>query len=364
MGASAPGSPRLETMLTPNGGDAEAKLERIGQISNSWRNVSDIWQIVREYQRLRIQNSCLLEISDEDLEMSCYVVVGAGPVGRETARLLADEGHDVVLTSRNAGSLKAGAVRTVSADATHARQLAGIAKGADVIFMCAMAAYHRWPTDFFPIMDGTVKAAEAVGAKVVVLGNLYAYGDAAPMPLTPRLTPDPTSRKGTVRDIMWQRAVRSDVPALEVRASDYLGQGAVTYFSLLALPSLLKKQAISFVGNPDAVHAWSYTKDTAKTLVAAARYAGEWGRAFHVPTQNASIRELVEKFADALKLDVPELHQLAAAQLQGIGFHEAIEMTYLFDKPLLVDAADTEQLLGVTASSLDTMIADTLQVQK
>ena len=33
---------------------------------------------------------------------------------------------------------------------------------------------------------------------------------------------------------------------------------------------------------------------------------------------------------------------------------------YLFEKPLLVDAGDTERLLGVTASSLDTMVRDTL----
>ena len=46
--------------------------------------------------------------------MSHYVIVGAGPVGRETARLLAEEGHSVILTSRNAGSLNAGDVRTVS----------------------------------------------------------------------------------------------------------------------------------------------------------------------------------------------------------------------------------------------------------
>ncbi len=36
--------------------------------------------------------------------MSFYVVVGAGPVGRETARLLGEEGHDVVLTSRSAAT--------------------------------------------------------------------------------------------------------------------------------------------------------------------------------------------------------------------------------------------------------------------
>jgi nucleoside-diphosphate-sugar epimerase len=297
--------------------------------------------------------------------MSAYVVVGAGPVGRETARLLAEEADDVVLTSRNAGSIQAGSVRTVSADATDAAQLAKISKGADVIFMCAMAPYHRWPTEFFPILDGTVKAAEKVGARLVVLGNLYGYGENAPMPVTPELALDPTTRKGTARTIMWQRAAASDVPAIEVRASDYLGQGAITYFSVLTLPSLLQKEgAVSFPGNPDALHAWSFTKDTAKTLVAAARYAGKWGRAFHVPAQNASIRDLVRKFAAALELDAPELHLMSAAQLPAIGFQEAVEMLYLFDRPLLVDATDTERLLGVAASSLDAMIQDTLRDHK
>ena len=222
--------------------------------------------------------------------MSRYVIVGAGPVGRETARLLAEEGHSVILTSRNAGSLSAGAVRTVSSDATDAAQLAGLAKGADAIFMCAMAAYHRWPTDFFPIMDGTVKAAEQVGARLLVLGNVYGYGAGAASPLTSDLEPDPSSRKGTTRHIMWQRARRSSIPAIEVRASDYLGQGAVTYFSLLALPSLLKNEPVSFLGDPDAAHSWSFTKDTARTLVAASRYTGEWGRAFHVPSVRVGAR--------------------------------------------------------------------------
>jgi hypothetical protein len=107
-------------------------------------------------------------------------------------------------------------------------------------------------------------------------------------------------------------------------------------------------------------HAWSFTKDTARTLVAASRFTGEWGRAFHVPSQSASVRELVRRFAAALKIDVPNLLRLTAADLEAIGFSEGIEMAYLFEKPLLLDSGETEKLLGVTASSLDTMVRDTL----
>jgi nucleoside-diphosphate-sugar epimerase len=298
----------------------------------------------------------------KECKVSSYVVVGAGPVGRETARLAAEEGHDVVLTSRNAGSIQAGPVRTVSGDATDAAQLTRISKGADVIFMCAMAPYHRWPTEFFPILDGTVKAAESVGAKLVVLGNLYGYGENAATPVSPELPLDPKTRKGTVRTVMWQRAAAAAVPAIEVRGSDFLGQGAVTYFSLLALPSLLKKEAVvAFPGDAEAPHAWSFTKDTAKTLVAAARYTGNWGRAFHAPVQHVSIRDLVAKFAATLDINTPEIQQMTVAQLSDIGFHEAIEMLYLFEKPFRVDTADTERLLGVRASSLDVMVQDTLR---
>src|ERR1700756_2509375 len=147
--------------------------------------------------------------------MSTYVVVGTGPVGVETAKLLGDAGHDVVITSRSVEPADRGPVRAIKADAADAEALARICKGADAIFMCAMPAYDRWPTDFFPIMDGVTSAAERVGAKLIVLGNLYGYGANAKGVLSPDRPLDPTSRKGAVRTIMWQRACRARAPAIE-----------------------------------------------------------------------------------------------------------------------------------------------------
>jgi len=295
--------------------------------------------------------------------MSTYVVVGAGPVGVETARLLGEEGHDVVLTSRGVGTIDLEHVRTVQADATDAAALARISQGAEAIFMCAMAPYDRWPTDFFPIMDGVTRAAEIVGAKLVVLGNVYGYGANAMGPLRFDQPLDPTSRKGTVRTIMWQRALRASVPAIEIRPSDYLGYGAVTYFSLLALPSLLESKPVAFLGDLDANHAWAFTKDVAKTLVAASSYSGEWGRAFHVPSQHISPRELMQRTAAMLGKELPNVSTYSHAQMEAFGMHELVEMSYLFENPLLVDSSDSEATLGVKAQSLDVMIADTLRDQ-
>jgi nucleoside-diphosphate-sugar epimerase len=238
--------------------------------------------------------------------MSLFVVVGAGPVGRETARLLAVEGHEVRLVSRGGATPDRASISGVALDARDGQGLARLGAGAQAIFMCAMAPYTRWPTDFPPIMDGVVAAAESVGARLVVLGNIYGYGKEARPPLTSASPLAPTSVKGRVRVTMWEQALGSAVPAVEVRASDYLGDGAGSLFTLMTLPPLLVGKPAVIPGDLDALHAWSFTKDVARTLVAASRYSGDWGRAFHVPSQHASVRDLASRFTELGGTPLPD----------------------------------------------------------
>ncbi|TGQ52327.1 NAD-dependent epimerase/dehydratase family protein [Mesorhizobium sp. M1C.F.Ca.ET.193.01.1.1] len=297
--------------------------------------------------------------------MSVFVVVGAGPVGRETARLLAADGHEVRLVSRS-GTAPGGSVVGIALDARDGQGLVRIGAGAEAIFMCAMPLYTRWPTDFPPIMEGVAAAADDLQARLIVLGNVYGYGSGAKSPLTSTAPLAPTSVKGNVRAAMWERALSANIPALEIRASDYLGNGAGSLFTLMTLPPLLAGRPAMVSGDLDALHAWTFTKDVARTLVAASRYRGEWGRAFLVPSQHASIRNLAVRFAELAGLPDPELQALSEEDLDALGrddelMRELPEMAYLFRRPLILDASDTERVLGVSASSLDTMIDDTLR---
>jgi nucleoside-diphosphate-sugar epimerase len=119
-------------------------------------------------------------------------------------------------------------------------------------------------------------------------------------------------------------------------------------------------------GDLDALHAWSFTKDVARTLVAASRYSGDWGRAFHVPSQHASVRGLAARFAELRAAPLPDLRALTDGDLDALAredeiMREVLEMAYLYRQPCILDASDTERLLGVSESSLDTMIKDTLR---
>ena len=102
--------------------------------------------------------------------MGLHVIVGAGPVGRATAQLLAERGEKVRVVTRR-GTEVAGA-EAVAADATDAAALRGLVSGADALYNCANPRYHRWPIDWPPLHEAMLAAAEDSGAVPVSYTHL------------------------------------------------------------------------------------------------------------------------------------------------------------------------------------------------
>jgi nucleoside-diphosphate-sugar epimerase len=293
------------------------------------------------------------------------LIVGAGPTGLHTASLLAAAGHQVKLVSRRGGQGSHARIAHIAADASDAAALSALAEGVDTIINCAMPRYDRWPEEFPPIGAALLRAAQTTGADLVTLSNIYGYGRFTG-PLTESTPLAPHTVKGRVRAAMWDAALRSPVRVTEVRASDYLGHGAVTYFSLFVLPGVLRGEPARFPGDLDVPHSWSFTKDVARTLVAAAASDASWGRAWHVPSRTASIRELANRVAQIARVPAPQLSRMPDAELQALAaadpmMREVAEMTYLFETSCVIDSQETERLLGVSAAPLEDALRDTLE---
>lgn len=304
--------------------------------------------------------------ADQDSGMSKIIVIGAGPVGSHTSALLASKGHHVTLVSRRGGSSTNPRIEHVSADARDSASLRRAAQGARTIVNCAMPAYNRWPEEFPQIGMASLSVAAEVGATLVTLSNVYGYGRVSG-PIREDTALSPHTVKGRVRAGMWDLVQRrSDVQGTEVRASDYLGQGAVTYFSLFVLPGIRTGEESAFPGNLDTPHSWSYTKDVAATLVAAVGSAASWGRVWHVPSHATSVRHLASATARLVNRGEPRLRRLRGDELQGLAaadsmMREVAEMSYLFDEPCILDSAQTQEVLGVTASPMEEALLDTLR---
>src|SRR5688500_5056595 len=107
--------------------------------------------------------------------MSLYVVLGSGPAGAATAGLLVEQGHSVRVVTKSGRSPEPG-IEHVAVDATDSKRLIEAAQGAAAIYSCAAPPYHRWASEWPPLASSVCAAAEATGAVLVMLGNLYGYG--------------------------------------------------------------------------------------------------------------------------------------------------------------------------------------------
>ncbi|MFC6160146.1 NAD-dependent epimerase/dehydratase family protein [Kribbella jiaozuonensis] len=299
--------------------------------------------------------------------MTTYLVLGAGATGAAVARQLADGGDEVRLLSRRGSGPAHPRIERVPADANDAAALTEHAAGVQTIFNCAMPPYDKWPALFPPLAAANLAAAQRSGADYVMLGNIYAYG-AVEGPLSADLPLAPTSVKGKVRARMWEDALAAHeagrVRVTEVRASDFLGAGAVSPFTLMIGARVLAGEPAAFPGDLDAPHSWSYTEDAARTLIAAARSDHSWGRPWLVPsTSDDSARALAIRLAEAADVPAPRLSELSAAELEQLGRQDSIvaelsEMRYLLDRPTILDASPTTSILGIQPTAVDVVLSE------
>ena len=288
--------------------------------------------------------------------MNTFLIIGAGAIGATTAQRLADEGHQVRLVSRRGTGPVHDAIELVAADATNEAAMTALAKGAGAIFNCANPAYHRWATDWPPIANSLLHAAETSGADLVTLSNLYVYG-APHGPMTPHDPLDARYEKAQVRVTMWRDALAANdagrLRATEVRASDFIGPGAQSALGDRIIPRVLGAKKCWVLGDVDAPHSWTYTDDVARTLIACAHSDATWGRAWHVPTNPPrSSREAVNDLAAAAGVGPIQVAPIPLPVLRLVGLFDATvrelpTTLYQFNAPFVIDDTETRSTLAL-----------------
>lgn len=129
--------------------------------------------------------------------------------------------------------------------------------------------YRYWETTVLPMIDNTIAAARASGARIVLPGTIYNY-DPAETPVIGSDTPQrPRTRKGAIRaqlERMLEEAAPA-VPTMIVRAGDFFGPGARS--SWFAQAMVKPGRPLRRLTNPatSTGHSWAYLPDLAETVV-------------------------------------------------------------------------------------------------
>lgn len=304
--------------------------------------------------------------------MAFHLVVGAGAIGSGTALLLAGAGHDVTVVTRSGSGPDHPAITRVAADATDAERLTELAAGAHAILNCANPpAYHKWAEQWPPLATAILNAAERTGARVVTMSNLYGYArGSSPMRATDPF--DPPTENGRIRVEMWQQALAAHeagrVRVTEVRASDYVGPGLgdSAHLADRFVPLIIAGKTARIVGAADVPHSWSYVDDVCRTMATVANDDRALGRAWHVPTlAPRTAQEMGDAFASAAGVPgatvrrIPRVALKVAAVFSPM-MRALLHMTYQFDEPFEIDAADTTETFGIEPTPFDQQVAATL----
>ena len=295
--------------------------------------------------------------------MNHHIVVGAGPVGSGIALLLAGRGEQVTVVTRSSTGPDHALVTKLKADASDAGALTRAATGATTIYNCVNPPYNKWATDWPPVHEALMTAAEKTGAVLVMMGNLYIFGQGTPMPMHEGDAATTGGTKGLVRagmeDDLLAAHAAGRLRATLARASDFYGPTVLNAaMGERVVPKLMVGKKVTVLGALDAPHSLSYMPDVVNTMVTIGGDERAWGEAWHVPNAPATTqRETIDALASAAgtTAKVGAVPKVALSVL-GVAvplMRELKETWHQWAEPWVTDSTLTEQTFGLRATPLD-----------
>jgi nucleoside-diphosphate-sugar epimerase len=205
------------------------------------------------------------------------LVLGAtGGIGNEVAKLLLTRGWNVRALHRNPEALPAGrrtsGLHWLQGDAMSATDVTSAASGVSVIVHAVNPpGYRNWGKLVLPMLENTIAAARANGARIVLPGTIYNFGPDVLPDIHEGSPQNPVTAKGKIRAEMERRlraAALEGCTVLIVRAGDFFGPSAANnWFSQGLVKPGRPVSTITYPGAPGNGHQWAYLPDVAETIL-------------------------------------------------------------------------------------------------
>jgi nucleoside-diphosphate-sugar epimerase len=278
------------------------------------------------------------------------VVFGYGPTGEATVGRLRARGQKVRVVQRRRPANLAPGVEFQTCDVLDADDVLSAMRSAEQAVVTIGFEYKGsvWKTAWPKAMANFIAAAEATGARVVHIDNLYMYGpQTAPlredMPLT-SYGRKPSARAEATR--MWMKASEEKrILWAALRAPDFYGPGVGrSHIGDVGFGMVAKGKPATLLMQPDTPHAFAYVPDIARAVLSLLDADNDaYGQAWHVPcAPTLTPRQILKFGADALGTKL-RIVAIPGVVLQALGvfapyLREMAEMSFTWNRPYHVDS--------------------------
>ncbi len=302
-----------------------------------------------------------------------HVVLGTGAIGRAVAEELVKRGESVRMVNRSGAMEEVPAgVEVIASDLYDQTKVKEVTRGAKVVYQCSQPNYSEWADKFPPLQRSIIDGLTGSDIKLVLVENLYMYGESNGNPLTEDLPHNAHTKKGKTRSEMSKAAFAAHrdgkLRVTAGRGSDFFGAWGLPTAAMgeRTFYPLLNGKVASLVGNIDVPHTHTYIPDFGKALVILGERDEADGQAWHVPNDNPRVtqREMVGMIAETAGVE-PKISSMGKTMMWIGGFFipeakEMVEMMYEFEQPFIVDSSKFENTFGIKATPMQEAIGKTV----
>lgn len=301
-----------------------------------------------------------------------HVIFGTGAVGLATVDALRRRGRSVRVVNRSGHADVPAGVEVVGGDAGDPAFTTAVSKGARVVYQTLGLPLQDWRAQFPAMQAAVLAAAQATGARLVSMENVYMYGRPNGHPLTETSAYAAHTRKGQLRGRMARDLLAAhESGRVEVaigRASDYFGPrgGALSNLGDRVVPAALTGRTAGVLGDPDQPHTYTYIPDIGEGLAVLGEHADAPGQVWHLPNDpdTRTTRQLVDLVYRLAGRPRTRVRGTPTFLLRALGLfdpllRELVEMQYEFEAPFVVDSSKIAAL-GVRPTPLDRAVAETV----
>src|SRR5919109_4396685 len=129
-----------------------------------------------------------------------HVILGTGAIGRALAEELVRRGESVRMVNRSGkmDEVPTG-VEIIASDLYDPAKAREVTRGAKVVYQASQPSYNQWPEKFPLLQKAIIEGLTGSNAKLVLIENVYMYGDPHGKPMTEDTPYNAHTRKGRVR---------------------------------------------------------------------------------------------------------------------------------------------------------------------
>jgi nucleoside-diphosphate-sugar epimerase len=305
--------------------------------------------------------------------MFMHTILGAnGVIAGELSRALVESSPAIRQASRNPRKVNP-TDETVVADLLDAQATTNAVAGSEVVYLVAGLKYDAsvWQEQWPAVMRNVIDACKRQGARLVFFDNVYSYGRVDGL-MTEDTPFNPISKKGEVRakiaTMLLDEMRNGNLRAMIARAADFYGPNAVNSFPYATIFARLKAgKTPQWIGNPNAIHTFTYTPDAGRALVALGRSPEAYGQTWHLPTAREPItgadfaRLACELAKQPDKLQVAPRWLLKLMGVFVPVLRENAEMMYQFEYDYRFDSSKIESAFGLQATPYRAGISESLR---